>query len=343
MSKGSLRAWGCLVGLLFTGFPACRALSEEASKPPEKLKIPEIPKEKLPPRTRPKPDPEKTPYILQPVRVTIEEAVTSPKGDSYVPEPVTLNYLSEYFRRAGHLVVGPGASAAYGVEGRVQLQFHSDLKVLGQPMGWKYRASASFRVLDGSGKELEHIEIPEVFRESVKSDKSAVVTTQRYLAKVIWDNLFYRGSVFADKKIQGLINALAQEGGEDGAPDLGLQGPVTTGRVIQALADAGFKAVPYLLDALTDERIVRVDSEDPRLKGRNLDDFKIYHVADKALEEIFQKVSPMSLDTIAKERFVIIKGWEKEWRRFCKPYRESPSAPKEPRAEDPKKPGMVQK
>jgi hypothetical protein len=55
-------------------------------------------------------------------------------------------------------------------------------------------------------------------------------------------------------------------------------------------------------------------------------DLKIYHLADKTLEEIFQKVSRMELKTPPQLRFYIIAGWENEWRRFCKPFRESPEA-----------------
>jgi hypothetical protein len=40
-------------------------------------------------------------------------------------------------------------------------------------------------------------------------------------------------------------------------------------------------------------------------------------MADKVLEEIFQKVSRMSLETDARTRLVIVKGWENEWARFC--------------------------
>ena len=52
------------------------------------------------------------------------------------------------------------------------------------------------------------------------------------------------------------------------------------------------------------------------------------------IEEIFQKVSRMSLDIGAstsddmKLRRVILRGWEAEWRRFCKTYRDSPNAKK---------------
>ena len=108
--------------------------------------------------------------------------------------------------------------------------------------------------------------------------------------------------------------------------------PLTTEQVVSRLADIGFPAVPYLLDAMTDERVVRLDSDYPGLKGRNLEDLRVYHIADKALEEIFQKVSRMGLDVTADDvehhrlRRVILLGWENEWRRFAKAFRESPQA-----------------
>ena len=88
--------------------------------------------------------------------------------------------------------------------------------------------------------------------------------------------------------------------------------------------------MPYMLEALSDTRSVLMRSNYPGLNEKNRSALKVFHIADKVLEEIFQKVSRMGLETTAKGRFRVMKGWEHEWRRFCPPFRDSPYAPDVP-------------
>ena len=101
----------------------------------------------------------------------------------------------------------------------------------------------------------------------------------------------------------------------------------TTEGVIARLADRGLAVVPYMLEALSDTRPVVMPSSYPGLSEENRSELTVSHIADKVLEEIFQKISRMSLATTEKERFRIMSGWEQEWRRFCPPFRDSPHAP----------------
>ena len=101
---------------------------------------------------------------------------------------------------------------------------------------------------------------------------------------------------------------------------------LTTEDVIARLVARGLSIVPYMLEALADTRSVVMRSSYPGLNEKNRSELKVFHIADKVLEEIFQKVSRMGLATTAKGRFRIMKGWEHEWRRFCPPLRNSPFA-----------------
>ena len=284
-----------------------------------------LPPKDLPPQTRPKPDPQKTQFLREPVFVHVEERAKPSVGEAFTPKvPVVENYLQEYLRRAGHPVVSRQEDASYRVEGNVQAEFNKKLTVLGRVEGYKYGGSSAVRVLASDGRELEKFEIPQVFQASSRSEQDALLQFERYMAKVVWENLFGRGAVLGNPKVVSLVSALAIEGPPP-APDAVDTEPLTTETIISSLVGMGLEAVPYLLDALTDDRIVRIESKYPGLKGRNLDDLRIYHIADKALEEIFQKVSRMNLDTSEVQRVrLVLPGWESEWRRFCKPFRESP-------------------
>ncbi|MBI4582567.1 MAG: hypothetical protein HY717_00845 [Planctomycetes bacterium] len=300
------------------------------------------------------------------------------KGEPYTPkQPIVTIYLSEYFRRAGFQVVAEPAKAAYRVEGDFAGFYDKTLMFRGQAIAVKYKGSCRLQVLEAAGNELERVEIPEIYTEGIigqekvrvilpeggfedgdglpaqgeakpeeavgketaekkgeREEKNAVLDLRRQMAKSLWDNLFQRGKPFADPEIPLLLSSLS-------ADDAASENPTSSEEVVKKLVACRFKAVPYLLDALTDMRPVLVAASYPGLTPGDAQKLRIYHIADKALEEIFQKVSRMSLDTPARHRFIIIRGWENEWRRFCKPYRESPygqPTPAGPNQEPPKEP-----
>ncbi len=310
------------------------------------------------------------------------EKGASEKGEPYTPkQPIVSIYLSEYFRRAGFQIVDEPAKAAYRVEGVFEGLYDKTLMFRGQAIAVKYKGSCHLQVLDPPGNELERVEIPEIYTEGIigqdkvrnlgpeggiedssglpaqagvkaeegsekgaaekkgeREEKNAVLDLRRQMAKALWGNLFQRGKPFADPEIPLLLSSLA-------ADDSTSENPTSTDEVVRKLVAGRFKAVPYLLEALSDERPVLVAASYPGLTPADAQKLRVYHLADKALEEIFQKVSRMDLSTPPKHRFVIIRGWENEWRRFCKPYRESPygqPTPPAPAKEPPtKKPAQA--
>jgi len=298
--------------------------TEEPDKTEAEDPLAKLPVDKLPPRTRRPPDPARDQYSLEPVYVDIDEQVYPEKGAPYTPERLLLaQYLQEYLRRAGHPVVATPEKAVYRVEGNLEAEHVSTLAVLGKAVGWKYKGSAVLQVLDRDGKELERYEVPKVFQDNVKSEKSAVFQLRRYMAKLHWDKLSSSRGVFGNARVAVLISSLVS--------DPSLEDPLTAEQVIEELVEAGFASVPPLLEALLDTRVVKLPSEYPGLKDGAPKNLRVYHVADRALEEIFQKVSRMKLeitpDAPAHQRLRrrILQGWENEWRRFCKPLDESPN------------------
>lgn len=313
---------GAFVALLAFLAPSCAWSAEQETA--RESPIPKIPEDQLPPQTRPKPDAEKDRYVRDPVFVWVEERIQPKGGTLAAAEPrVVESYLKGYLQRAGFPIAESAEKASLLLEGTVDLRFHSELVAFGRDVGWKYRGQGSFLLRDTHGNDRGSFEIPEVFRESVKSEESAALQTRRYMAKVAWDNLYHRKTALSDPKVEALINALTIEGG---AESLEREGHVdrveSTEGVIDALADAGFPAVPYLLEALRDDRPVRMPSSYPGLADGGAASLRVYHIADKALEEIFQKVSRLSLDTEYEPRMRVVAGWENEWKRFCPPFAE---------------------
>ncbi len=308
----------------------CLGVSESKSDPP--LPVPgaeplhRLAASELPPSTRTKPDPAKSQYLREPVHVSISEQVKNQAGVVSAPAVKVLErYLEEYLRRAGHPIVENPRDAKYEIEGSFDAQFVTVIRVLDRAAGYRYKGAASIRLLAASGVELEAYPLPELLEENVKSEDSTVLNLRRRVAKIFWDQLMFQGKTLSNPDVVLQLGLLPLQPNKDE--------PVTTEEVVKQLAEIGFPAVPYLIEALTDNRSVRIPASYPGLTGRS-DDLRVFHIADKALEEIFQKVSRMSLDIAAEDprslklRQVIVRGWEKEWRRFCKPYAESPNAPR---------------
>jgi hypothetical protein len=313
------------------------AAAEAGKEEKKPAPIPEIPREKLPSQTRNRPDPA-VEYVREPIFVRVDEVAVGMDGAEKPPAVrVVENYLEEYFRRAGH-PIAKSDEAAFRVEGSFRGEFHSRIEVLDRVIGFRVRGKAVVRVLDRSGKELEKFEVPDLIEESAQSVDAGILQLERHMAKLLWEHIRYRGKALANRRAVALLAALTTQGSTEGELDAEGIGegeatePLTTERVVTLLADLGLPAVPYLLDAMTDERVVRIDSRYPGLEGKNLEDLHVYHIADKALEEIFQKVSRMGLNLTAEDpehhrlRRVILLGWENEWRKFAKAFRESPRA-----------------
>lgn len=310
----------------FPGAAGIAGPGEEKNENP----IPEIPKDQLPPRTARPPDPSREQYLREKVFIRIEESVQPRDKPAYTPEfPLLQFHLSQYFRRAGYQVVEKAEDAQFVLRGSFKARYVKAITFQRQDIAHQYSGDVELRVYGKGGEELEKIEIKDFLKEGIlgvdekrenRQEAHVIQDIRRHLAKIVWNRLYHVGKVFTDRKIPQLLASLA-------ADDLLMEAPVQGDDVIKALVARHFEAVPYLLEALSDERMVRVNAHYPGLTAQNATSLKIYHIADKALEEIFQKVSRMNLRTTARLRFLIIRGWENEWKRFCPSFRESPKIP----------------
>ncbi len=310
------------------------AQEQPQKKPQKKPPIPRLKAEELPKQTRSRPDPAKSQVELDTIQVDIEELAQTMDGTRYTPGTrVVQSYLEEYLRRAGYRVIREGAKARYRIRGKISTIFDKELILQNRIIAWKYAGSVAVELLDANAKVLQKVSLPEVFRLNVKNEKSAIWDLRRYLAHLVYTEICLEGKELGNSEIFGLLESLAVDSFER-------EEDVEAGVVVEKLADHGLAAVPYLLHALTDTRPVMANAKYPDLKVPT--DLKIYHLADKALEEIFQKVSRLELKTPARLRFYIIAGWENEWRRFCRPFRESPEPERRRHALLKKSEGVVQ-
>ncbi len=285
-----------------------------------------LPDAKLPAKTRPAPDPARDQYVREPVYVRVAEVIVDSAGELKIPDvQIVDRYLQEYLRRAGFPIAATVAEAKYRIEGDLEAQFDKVLRIQGRPVAFKVRAECSLFLLDADGSELEGFEIPEIFQENVKSEKSAFVQVRRLAAKTFWDHLTKDGDVLGDREVEAVIQRLSAVPREGDA--------WSTEDCVKTLVGRGLAVVPAMLDALTDTRPVLVPSSYRGLTPETRPKLRIYHVADQVLEEIFQKVSRMNLDTPHRWRFLIMRGWENEWRRFCPPFRDSPNQKRDAKPE----------
>lgn len=336
-----------VAGLALCLAPVSRAQDSGTEEGGDRLKP--LPPEKLPPATRPRPDPEKEQFRLFPVHVVFEEVVIPRSGEPYLPEETVIQpYLARYLARAGHPVVDSPAKARRVIVGNFEGSFLKELRFKNVLVAVKVVGTLSVEVLDEKGKSidsfsLEGIEaegtIPRVANSKLKGldperkglplveapseaeldqpeEYNAILDLRRRAAKVIWRRLYHHAGPFSDGVISGKLDALTNDPLEE---DEFVSGDLLLDQVVQAR----FRSVPCLLEALTDTRPVLAPFTYPGLTPLNADRLRVYHFADKALEEIFQKVSRMSLETPDRHRFVIIQGWQNEWKRFCPSWRQA--------------------
>jgi hypothetical protein len=245
-------------------------------------------------------------------------SVLPPNASDGVEQPIAEARASEALASEASTTAGSDEKSSkcdFRIVGEVRAVFETPLVFRDQIIAWKYFGTVDARVFDIDGKEIERIDVPAISREGAKSEETAALDLRRFLAKVLYERIFRESRIFADREVVALIETFATD-------PLDLPEIVTAEEIVARLADLGVRAVPYLLEAMTDQRNVLLDSTYPGLEDPQ--QLRVYHLADKALEEIFQKVSRMHLRVNSRERFIITLGWENEWRRFCPSFRESP-------------------
>ncbi|MGH7378211.1 MAG: hypothetical protein ACRD2T_10365, partial [Thermoanaerobaculia bacterium] len=196
--------------------------------------IPELPRDKLPPRTAAPPDPAKEQYRRDKLYLRTVERVEPKEKPAYTLELRVLeNYLAEYFRRAGFEVAPEPQGVKYRIEGTFEARFDHPITFQGQTLFHTYKGTARVSVLpplapgeaSGSGpvEPLEVVEVPDFLTDGavdpgVPEEQVAVLEMRRRMAKIIWERLFHVGKVFADPETPLLLASLASDDPESEAP-----------------------------------------------------------------------------------------------------------------------------
>ena len=83
--------------------------------------------------------------------------------------------------------------------------------------------------------------------------------------------------------------------------------------MIDEISQYGEVAVPYLLEALRDDREVRLEGDYPGFPDLKDGELKVYHVVDLTLREILDRNS--GLDPLASDDYIkrIRTGWQWLW------------------------------
>ncbi len=227
-------------------------------------------------------------------------------------EPTKINFGEELIRRElvyhGFRAVSDPKEARYVIDGALDVRFYQQLhfEFMGQKtlLENQYKGEFEGTITDtretDSEKRVEKFHVPEQtygrtddalarrdVRRKIGSDAAMKVVNTRHLAR---------------DKVKSLLDALA-----DPAETR------TFNEIAAELVAIGQPAVPYLLDALRDDREVLVKGTYPGLDDETRELFRYVHVADLALEELLDSESEFSLSSDDDYEARIVTGWLWRW------------------------------
>ncbi|MFQ5653226.1 MAG: hypothetical protein ACE5GW_00670 [Planctomycetota bacterium] len=239
-------------------------------------------------------------------------------------EPTEVNIAEHLITRTllGHgLTPAPRReNARYLLEGTLTCAYHKELTFefgdMKQLLEHQYKALFECSLTDtrpgaaageSSGEhtsgepDVEVLDFPEPLINGRTDRKLARRDIRRRAATNICERMM-NGRLLGRPEIKGLLDAL-------GDP----LDPRTFNDIAGRLAAIGIPAVPYLLDALRDDRPVRMKGDYAGLEERNLDAMRYYHVADLALGEILRRSSGLAIDSTEEMHLRVITGWTWAW------------------------------
>ncbi|MCI0651574.1 MAG: hypothetical protein L0Z55_06810 [Planctomycetes bacterium] len=239
------------------------------------------------------------------VHVAIEETLDG--------EPTEQNVATQLVTRAlvlhGYTPVADPSQARFLIEGKNTSTFFQDLKfrVLGQEthLEFQYEGEMSATVTDttlasGAAGRTETIEVPRE-RYGRTDGELAERDIRRLVASSATIKLM-RTKLLGDARVIALLDELNDPNGRRSFND-----------IQRDIVAVGYPAVPYLLAALTDERVVQAKGEYPGLGADNRDRLCYYHIADRALGDILRRESYLALDSEEGYRIRVITGWTWVW------------------------------
>ena len=193
----------------------------------------------------------------------------------------------------------------YLLSGELNCDFFQDLTFdfqgSSQHLEYQYHARFSGGIRDAQGREIQDLSFPEPMMNG-RTDLALAQRDIRRRAATLIGSRTVGGATLGNVQIKGLLDALTDS--LDGRKWNVIVGELTA---------AGAPAVPYLLDALGDERSIQLPGSYPGFEDLKVGDLKIYHAADLALRDILDRDSFLDPDSTEDYLHRVRTAWLWVW------------------------------
>ncbi|MAJ27870.1 hypothetical protein CBD41_00525 [bacterium TMED181] len=238
-------------------------------------------------------------YKRSRVKVEISETLDGKNTEINISDLIIRRTLALH----GFELVDEGAE--YLVTGELKCDYFQaltfDFQGSSQHLEHQYYGRFSGLLMDADGKELQDLSFPEPMMNG-RTDLALAQKDIRRRAATLIGGRLVGGAVLGKPKIQGLLDALTDP----------LDGR-TWNEIVRELTVSGATAVPYLLDALRDDRPVLLSGSYPGYTDLEEGELKIFHIADLALRDILDKDSFLDPDSTEDYLHRVRTAWLWVW------------------------------
>ena len=199
----------------------------------------------------------------------------------------------------------PRADAQFLVEGTLTCDYFQDLtfefKEAKQHLEHQYHGKFEGKLTSVKDGRLQELSFPQPLMNGRTDLAMARRDIRRRSATIISETML-RGPILGTPGIRGLLDALTDP----------LDGRFYN-QLMEEIAEHRERAVPYLLEALRDDRAVRLEGAYPGFPELEEGELKVYHIVDKTLAMILDRDS--GLDPISSDDYIqrVRTGWQWLW------------------------------
>ena len=199
----------------------------------------------------------------------------------------------------------PRAEAQFLVEGTLTCDYFQDLtfefKEAKQHLEHQYHGKFDGKLTSVSDGRVQELSFPQPLMNGRTDLAMARRDIRRRSATIISETML-RGPILGAPEIRGLLDALTDP----------LDGRFYN-QLMEEIVEHGERAVPYLIEALRDDRAVRLEGAYPGFPDLEEGELKVYHIVDKTLAMILDRDS--GLDPISSDDYIqrVRTGWQWLW------------------------------
>ena len=233
------------------------------------------------------------------VKVVLTESIDGNETEINIIDLILKRSMSQH----GFVIVDQDYD--YLLQGSLSCEYYQaltfDFGESSQHLEHQYHGKFTGVLEDSSGKLLQDLSFPEPLMNGRTDNLLAQRDIRRRASTLIASNVV-SGQVLGNTEVLGLLDSMTDT-----------LDSRTYNEVVGELVVIGTPAVPYLLDALRDERPVQLAGTYPGFEDLEKDELKIYHVADLALRDILDRDSfldPGSADDYLHRTRI---AWQWEW------------------------------